>query len=156
MTVYLGADHRGFQLKSELLEWLTQAGFAVIDCGNIAHDTRDDYPEFALAVGKAVAKEPQARGIVLCGTGVGVMIAANKVPGVRAAMAWRPEVAQQARTDDDVNVLALAANFLTIEEAKPLVEAFLHTDFSQAERFTRRLQQITKYEQEVARGNGHS
>lgn len=147
MHIYIGADHRGFALKEQLKEWLQAAGQEVTDCGNTRHDPDDDYPDFSLKVAEHVAAHGQdARGIVVCGSGVGVTISANKVKGIRATTAISTAEVQHARSHDDLNVLAISADYTQPEQAKDMIDAFLHTDFSTAPRHQRRLQKIADYE----------
>lgn len=145
-TVYIGADHRGYQLKETLKPWFESQGIRVMDCGNHHLDIHDDYPDFAVSVGEKVAAEPSARGILMCGSGIGVSIAANKVKGVRASVATSPEEVVKGRRDDDMNVLALSADFLSVPEAKAMITAFLDTKYVADERFVRRLAKIQAYE----------
>lgn len=146
MKVYVGCDHRGFGLKQELLPWLGQQGYEVSDCGNSVYDQDDDYPDFSLAVADAVAKAPGSRGIVICGSGVGVVIAANKVAGIRAANGVLAEEVRSGRQDDDMNVLALSADYTSLERARELISVFLKTEFVPLERFVRRLKKIAARE----------
>lgn len=144
--IYIGADHRGYQLKASLIEWLKQEGYQVTDCGNSELDQHDDYPQFSFAVGEAVAADPSAAGVVICGSGAGAVIAANKVPGVRAILSDNPNLIISARNDDNSNVLCLGADYVTQLEAQELVSSFITTEFGQEERFKRRLAQISEYE----------
>lgn len=146
MTIFLGADHKGFQLKEDLKLWLTQNGQTVVDCGNSVLDLHDDYPDFAFAVAHEIPKDPTNRGIVICGSGAGVSIAVNKIDGVRASLGVTPEQIHDARSDDDINVLALASDYLTREQAKTIVQTFLSTPFDPQERFIRRIGKITEHE----------
>src|SRR5688572_10419843 len=116
MNIYIAADHRGFVLKNELAAWLTREGHTVNDLGAATLNKDDDYPDFAVAVARAVAEAPHnRRGIALCGSGVGVAVVANKVAGIRAALIHDPAIAAAARADDDTNVLALGADYVTLE-----------------------------------------
>ncbi len=142
MTIYIGADHRGFALKEYIRDYLAGEGRAVVDCGNAALDEADDYPDFAKAVALRVADEAGAKGIVICGSGNGVAITANKVRGIRAAVAMSAEQARAARSDEDANVIALAADHTEREEAREIVEAFLSTPFLGEERHVRRISRI--------------
>lgn len=150
MKLYLGADHRGFKLKAEIKEWLEQATqHQVIDLGNTEFDQNDDYPDFSLAVAEAVAEVDDAnlaRGIVLCGSGVGVTIAGNKVVGARVAGLNSEAEVVAARQDDDLNVLALGADFLELDQIKNLITSFLETEYQATDRHQRRLDKIRKYE----------
>lgn len=151
MTIYLGADHRGFKLKENLKQALKDEAYDVVDCGAQALAPDDDYPDYAAPVAKQVGASPAAaRGIVICGSGFGVDIVANKFPGIRAALAFTADHAYQGRHDDDVNVLALAADFVDAATAANIVKIFLTTPFAKEERYTRRLNKIDQIE--VANG----
>jgi len=154
MKIYIGSDHRGFHLKEFLKERLKKHNhnYEVIDEGAFEYDPNDDYPLFAFRVGERVASNENSRGILLCGSGAGVCIAANKVKGVRALMSKDPEIVKMARRDDDVNILCLPSDFVSQELAWELVEIFLSTDFEPAERHIRRIKQIENYE----KGSGTS
>jgi ribose 5-phosphate isomerase B len=147
MRVYLGSDHAGFDLKGRLVVHLSTLGHDVVDCGPFRYDPEDDYPPFCLHTAARVAADRESRGVVLGGSGNGEQIAANKVAGVRAALAWNPEIARLAREHNDANVLGLGARMHTPEEAAVIVETFLDTKFSGAPRHTRRIAQIDDYEQ---------
>ena len=142
MTIYIGADHRGYRLKEYVKNYLAAEGRAIEDCGNAAEDAEDDYPEFAKAVAERVANEAGAKGIVICGSGNGVAIAANRTCGIRAAVALTAAQARTARSDEDANVIALAADYTEQDEARDIVEAFLSTPFLDAERHMRRIGKI--------------
>ena len=142
MRIYIGADHRGFELKNKLADFLRQQTYDVVDKGNTIYDADDDYPIFADAVARAVAQDRDARGIVVCGSGVGVDIAANKVDGVRAGLCQTPEQATAARRDDNINVLALAADFVDDAVARAIAGAFVSTQFDKASRHQRRVDEI--------------
>jgi ribose 5-phosphate isomerase B len=147
MRVYLGADHRGFRLKNHLAQFVQKLGHEVIDCGNSTYDEKDDYADFAVRVGEAVSRDPEgSRGVVLCGSGVGVDVTANKFKGVRAAIGFSSAQVHDARRDDDMNVLALAAGFTSEAEAEEIVQSFLNTQFSHEERHVRRLRKISDIE----------
>jgi len=147
MTVYLGADHRGFSQKEMLKQWLISQGYAVIDCGNYVLDQDDDYPQFAFAVANQVKQDRDRMGIVCCGSGVGISVAANKVPGIRCGVVFNVDQARAARLDDDINVLALASDFTDQEYAKEIVLTALNTVFTGQERYQRRILQIQAKEQ---------
>ena len=146
MKIYIGADHRGFELKKELKKFLIEKGYEVEDAGAFKYDKDDDYPDFAEAVAEKVSKDDSARGILLCGSGTGMDAAANKVRGVRATLAFSKEITRAARNDDDVNVISLPADFLKSQEAEEIAEIFLKTPFEAAERRVRRLQKIAEIE----------
>lgn len=146
MRVYIGSDHAGFQLKTDLVSRLQAAGHDVVDMGAETYDPEDDYPAYCLRVGARVVAEPGSLGVVLGGSGNGEQIAANKVPGVRAALAWSEETAQLARSHNDANVVALGARMHSADTAWEILSAFLATPFSGDERHARRIAQITAYE----------
>ena len=147
MKVFIGADHKGFPLKEVLKPFVTSLGFPIVDCGNTVFDPHDDYPDFAFAVAKEVVKHADDRGIVICGSGAGVSIAVNKIDGVRAVLGVTPEQVRDARNDDNINIIALACNYLTEEQATAIVESFLNTPFGAKERYIRRIGKITTQEQ---------
>lgn len=146
MRVHLASDHAGFALKSHLLTHLAAQGHDVVDHGAFEYDAEDDYPAFCIAAGEAVAAEPGSLGVVIGGSGNGEQIAANKVDGVRAALAWSVETAKLGRQHNDANVIAIGERQHTIEEATTFVEAFLAEPFSGAERHQRRIDQLAAYE----------
>jgi len=146
MRVYLGSDHAGFELKQHLIAHLPSLGLEVEDVGPAAFDPQDDYPAYCLATGAAVVSNPGSLGVVIGGSGNGEQIAANKILGVRAALAWNPDVARLAREHNDANVVGIGARQHTQAEATEIVVAFLITPFSQDPRHQRRIAQITEYE----------
>ena len=147
MKIFLGADHRGFELKEKLKEWLKDHSYAVEDLGARELVPDDDYPDYAVAVARKVAEDPENnRGILLCGSGVGMDIAANKVKGIRATVTWNEQSAEHARTHDDVNVISLPADWTSPQDAAEIVRTFLETKFSGEERHARRLQKIEEIE----------
>jgi ribose 5-phosphate isomerase B len=146
MRVYLGADHAGYELKVHLSNYLSKQGYEVIDVGAHAFDPDDDYPTYCLHSGARVAADPGSLGVVIGGSGNGEQIAANKVPGVRAALAWNLETAQLSRQHNDANIVAIGGRQHTLDEATALVEAFLSTPYSAGERHSRRIAQIAAYE----------
>lgn len=149
MKIYLGADHRGFKLKEYLKIWLKNKGYDVIDVGAETYDPDDDYVAFAVAVSRAVSKfGNQQFGILICGSGVGMDIAANKVRGIRCGLGLSPAQVAAARNDDDINVLSIAADYTNIDSAKDMARVFLETPFSNGERHLRRLEKIDSIEHE--------
>src|SRR5690625_376322 len=131
MRIHIAADHAGFELKEHLLEHLRAGGHEVVDHGAYEYDEFDDYPPMCIAAAQAVVDEPGSLGIVLGGSGNGEQIAANKVVGARAALAWNVEIARLARQHNDANVVALGARQHSRQEATRIVEAFLAEPFSQ-------------------------
>ena len=145
MTFAVGADHGGFPLKQTVLETLEAMGHTVIDLGT--HSTESvDYPDFAAAVGRAVASQQADRGIVLCGSGVGACVAANKLRGVRACVCHDTYSAAQGVEHDDMNVLCLGARIIGPALVVELVQAFANADFQQDPRFVRRLDKVLALE----------
>lgn len=148
MRVHVGCDHAGYELKNLLARYLRTMGHDVVDHGAHDFDPEDDYPPFCIETAQGVVDEPGSLGIVLGGSGNGEQIAANKVPGVRAALAWSVETATLAREHNDANVIGIGARMHTVEEAFEITRAFLETPFSQAERHQRRIDQLAEYEEE--------
>lgn len=148
MKVFIGADHRGFELKERLKAWLSSEGYDVTDCGNTVYDKDDDYPDFSFAVAdRLVSEGPGAKGIVICGSGVGVTIAANKVRGIRCSPATSEQEITRGVADDDLNVLAISADYVGKEEAEKMITAFLTASFVGDTRHVRRLKKIEEREQ---------
>jgi ribose 5-phosphate isomerase B len=148
MIVYLGADHRGYALKERIKKALAEGPHDVRDLGAASLVSDDDYPDYAAPVAEAVLRDPQhSRGIVICGSGAGVEIVANRFKGVRATLALSAEHIAQVRHDDDMNVLALAADFTSESDALAIVDAFLKTSFdASVVRYVRRLRKIDAIE----------
>lgn len=145
--IYIGSDHRGFDLKETLKKSLKLAGYSVTDLGNAVKDENDDYPGFAASVAEKVSSEFEtARGILICGSGVGVSVVANKFKNIRCAQVGNPDQAFDSRNDDNSNILALGANYLDDETAKKIVVTWLETPFSGDERHRRRLDEISSLE----------
>jgi ribose 5-phosphate isomerase B len=146
MRVHLGSDHAGFELKQHLAEHLRAAGHEVVDHGPQVYDGQDDYPPFCLRAGVAVVAEPGSLGVVIGGSGNGEQIAANKVRGVRAALAWSLQTARLSRQHNDANVLAVGARMHSLAEAAGFVDAFLAEPFSDDPRHARRIEMLADYE----------
>lgn len=140
--IYIGADHRGFSLKQKLFQRLKAQGFDVCDLGNDRLDPDDDYPDFAKKVAEATASSAKNKGIILCGSGEGVNMVANKIPRIRAALGFNIRVTKQAREHENANVLALPAGELDLESAWEITKTFLTTPFSEEFRHARRVQEI--------------
>lgn len=148
MKIFIGADHRGFQDKEILVAALSEAGHDVEDKGAFTHDPTDDYPDFAYPVAKAVAAEPGSRGILLCGSGMGMDVVANKVRAVRATVGYSKEAIHHARAHDDINVLTLAADDLDKAALIEYATVFIETERDLDERHQRRLDKISDIEHE--------
>lgn len=146
MKVYLGTDHRGFGLKEKIKDWLKTWGYEFSDLGAYELDPKDDYPLYAEKVGVIVGKVKDARGVLLCGSGVGVDVAANKIDGVRAAIGKNKDQVRAGRNDDNMNILVIAADYTKEEEARQMLKVFLETKFAGEKRFVRRLAEIEKLE----------
>lgn len=152
MEIYIAADHRGYEMKNELVRWLKDSGYTVKDLGPATLDTDDDYPDYGIKVAEAVAESPKTRlGILLCGSGVGMSVVAGKVPGIRAALIHDPAIAQAAQRDDNLNVLALGSSYIDTKTAQDVILAWLTTPFSGEARHQRRIDKIKRYE----RGDAH-
>jgi ribose 5-phosphate isomerase B len=146
VRVYLGSDHAGFELKAHLVEHLTATGHDVIDVGAAAYDPDDDYPTFCIETARRAVADEGSLGVVIGGSGNGEQIAANKVPGCRAALAWSTETARLAREHNDAQVVGIGARMHPAAEATEIVDTFLSTRFSGNERHARRIALLTEYE----------
>ena len=146
MRVHLGSDHAGLELKEHLLNWLADNGFEAVDHGPFVYDALDDYPVFCLRAAEATADEDGSLGVVIGGSGNGEAIAANKVKGVRCALAWSEETATLAREHNDANVVSVGGRMHTVEDMTRFVEVFLGTAYSGEERHTRRIGMLADFE----------
>lgn len=150
MRVHLGCDHAGLDLKDHLITWLTEHGHEPVDHGPFVYDAEDDYPVFCLRAAQGVVDDQaagiEALGVVIGGSGNGEQIAANKVAGVRSALAWSDNTARLAREHNDANVVAVGGRMHPLEDMTRFVEIFLATPFSGAERHARRIGMLTDYE----------
>jgi ribose 5-phosphate isomerase B len=151
MRVHLGSDHAGLELKAHLIGWLTDHGYEPVDHGPFVYDAVDDYPVFCLRAAEGVARDRKAGvadslGVVIGGSGNGEQMAANKVPGIRCALAWSDETATLAREHNDAQVVSVGGRMHPLEDMMRFVEIFLATPFSGDERHVRRLSQVAGYE----------
>ncbi|PKQ25216.1 MAG: ribose-5-phosphate isomerase [Actinobacteria bacterium HGW-Actinobacteria-4] len=146
MRIHVAADHAGFELKGHLIAHLLDQGHDVVDHGAFSYNAQDDYPGFCFAAAEAVAAEDGSLGVVIGGSGNGEQIAANKVPGIRAALAWSPQIASLTRQHNNANVIGIGARMHEVDEAFAIVEAFLAEPFSDGERHQRRIDQLAEYE----------
>lgn len=146
MRIHIAADHAGFELKEELTAHFVRAGHEVIDHGAHEYDATDDYPPMCLAAGEAVVADAGSLGIVIGGSGNGEQIAANKVTGVRCALAWSIETARLGRQHNDANVVGIGARMHSVEEATAIADAFIAEPFSGDERHQRRIDLLSEYE----------
>ena len=146
MKIILGADHGGFETKEKIKEYLLANNFEIIDAGNLVYDAKDDYPDFAIAVAIRISAGEAEKGIIVCGSGVGACIAANKVKSVRACVCHDVYSAHQGVEHDDMNVLCLGGRIIGIETAKEIVHAFANAKFSNEDRHKRRLEKVLALE----------
>ncbi|MGF7228799.1 MAG: RpiB/LacA/LacB family sugar-phosphate isomerase [Candidatus Saccharibacteria bacterium] len=146
MDIFIGADHNGFELKKALATALTASGYNVQDEGDEALHPDDDFPQFAAKVVTAMrtSGDVQARGILICGSGQGMCMAANRFKGIRASIIWDVHEAHAARNDDDSNVLCLPARSISVDQAIAIAEAWIKTPFAGAPRFRRRIAEMDR------------
>ena len=145
--LYIGADHGGFALKEEIKKFLQSRNFAVTDVGAKTLQPDDDYPDYAKRVASKVSKKPHVDvGILICRSGQGVCIAANKFKHVRAALVWNTKEAKMSRTDDMTNVLCLPSDYISTKQAEKIVQTWLSTDYSTEKRHARRVKKISALE----------
>ncbi len=143
MTIFIAADHRGFELKNKIIEYLHEKNTRIEDLGNYQYDPQDDYPDFARKVAQAVLQNTKEFfGIVICGSGVGVSIVANRFPGIRCAIGFKKEQVIHARENDSVNVLALPSDYIDFETTKEFIDVFLKTQPKQEEKYARRIKEL--------------
>ena len=146
MRIHIGSDHAGLELKAELVKHLRGNGHDVTDHGPHEYDALDDYPDFCIPAAEAVAKDASSLGIVLGGSGNGEQMAANKVNGIRAALAWSIETAKLARDHNNANVIAVGGRMHEISFVKEIIDAFIASPFSNDERHIRRIKKISDFE----------
>ncbi|MDB5166715.1 MAG: Sugar-phosphate isomerase, RpiB/LacA/LacB family [Candidatus Saccharibacteria bacterium] len=144
MNIYVGADHNGFAYKQAIVAFLTKSGYSVVDVGDLKRDPEDDFPVFAKGAVTKLLGDPDtmSRAILICGSGQGMAMAANRFKGIRAALCWNLNEARSSRNDDDSNVLCLSAQNVDQKEAQTITMAWLNTPFAGAPRFRRRLEQM--------------
>ena len=144
MRIFISADHNGFQLSRNLISYLKKAGYSVVDDGTPKLDPADDFPVLAqkAVIDVLSSNDPQSRAILICGSGQGMCMAANRFKGIRACLGYDRESVRSARNDDDSNVLCLPANVLERDEAKVIVETWLNTPFAAAPRYKRRIREL--------------
>ena len=152
MRVAIASDHAGFELKTTLRPYIESLGHEVLDLGPLSFQPGDDYPDYAEALGKAVKGHQAGRGVLMCGSGVGASVAANKITGVRAAVCHDTYSAHQGVEHDDMNVLVIGSRVVGVELARELVRAFLLASFSGEERHVRRLAKVRAIEARFASG----
>lgn len=146
MKIYLGSDHAGFKVKEKLKKFFEKKNIDYEDLGAEKYEEKDDYPDYAFKVAKKVSKDKGSRGILICGSGMGMEIAANKVKGIRAVAPYDEYSAKMSRLDNDANVIGLRGRRFPFEKIKRIVSVWLKTDFSKAKRHKRRINKISSYE----------
>lgn len=144
--IYIGADHRGFNLKVKIITMLRDENHEVTDLGPTEYDPNDDYPDISFKIGEKVTSEAGAKGILICGSGVGAEIAVNKVRGIRGGLCILTKQAVAARNDDDINVVCLNSDLVPEDDNREIVNNFLETPFGSEERYIRRITKIKDYE----------
>jgi ribose 5-phosphate isomerase B len=144
MKIYIGAVHNGFEFKKQVADFLVRSGHEVVDEGDTRLDPVDDYPQFAGRTVNALLADgdTESRGLLICGSGQGMCIAANRFKGIRACLCLDAQEARVARNDDDCNVLCLPARMMSAKEAEPIISSWLRTPFAGAERFKRRIKEL--------------
>ncbi len=147
MKIYIGADHQGFQLKAQLVNYLQRSHYEVVDEGDAVLRPEDDFPQFAGRVAQAMLADADedSRGLLICGSGQGMCMAATRFKGIRASLAWAVHEAPTARNDDDSNVLCLPARILKSDRAEAIIHTWLNTPFAGAPRFKRRLKEMDQF-----------
>lgn len=152
MIIYIGADHRGYRIKEAIKNFLKDRGYQVFDVGNSRYDEEDDYPDFAMTLARKVSRDYEnSKGILVCGSGAGMEIVANKFRKVRAASIMNSDQAFDVRNDDDTNVLIVPADYLTTDTVRKILITWLETPFSGEERFRRRIEKIYRIEERFIR-----
>jgi ribose 5-phosphate isomerase B len=154
LNIALAADHGGFVLKASLIDWLKLCGYEILDLGAYVFDSKDDYPDFSLKLSEAITSGKVERGILICGSGVGASITANKIRGVRACLCHDTYTARQGVEHDNMNILCLGGRVIGIELAKELISAFLNAKFNLEEKYVRRIDKIAELERIKGINNG--
>lgn len=142
MKIFLGADHRGFELKEKVMSWLEDWSYDYEDTGAFDYDKDDDYPDFGKAVAEKVLANQGSNGILICGSGIGISIAANRYKGIRAGLAINPKQVHDSVHDEDLNVLTISSDYASENDAKEIIKIFLETQFGNEERYIRRINKL--------------
>lgn len=145
-NIYIGADHKGFELKNYLVSFLKERGINIIDLGPQTYNSEDDYPIIARAVSMNIIRQKASKGIVICGSGVGVSICCNKIKGIYCSLSLSPKHIISAVEDDDVNILALGADYISLSEGLEIVQSFLTAKPKSDEKYLRRKKMIEEIE----------
>lgn len=146
MAIIIGADHRGYELKNHIVNFMHESGYEIIDMGPSELVPRDDFVDYAEKVSRMVAQDLSNKGIVICGSGAGVSIASNKIKGVRCSIGFNIEQVKASRRDDNINVLAIASDFTLFEDAKIMIQTFLQTPYEPTDNHVRRIEKIKNLE----------
>jgi ribose 5-phosphate isomerase B len=144
--IYLGSDHRGFELKGKIKNWLTEWGYDFEDLGPYIYNKDDDYPDAAKTVAERVLAQKGNKGVLICGSGIGIIVAANKVKGIRAGSISTEAQVRASVNDEDLNIIGLSADYTEEDVAREIVRAFIETKFSEAERHVRRVKKLAEME----------
>jgi ribose 5-phosphate isomerase B len=144
--LFLGADHKGFSLKEQLKKYLLEQHISFTDLSSLQLIKDDDYPDIAAKVAQQVGRDKKNQGILICGSGIGVCIVANKFKNIRAGLFWNPEIAKTATADDNVNIVCLPGDYLKIIDAQKIIITWLKTPFKKDSKYARRLKKIYKLE----------
>lgn len=143
MHIFIGADHRGFELKNKLVEYLQEKNIRVEDMGNYQYDPLDDNPDFGQKVAQGVLQNPEEnRGIAICGSGIGMSIATNRFKGIRCCLGFNEEQVKHGRENDHINVLAIPSDYIDFETAKKFIDIFLNTNINPNEKYVRRAKKL--------------
>jgi ribose 5-phosphate isomerase B len=144
VKIYIGADHNGFAYKKKIVDFLVRSGHEIVDSGDVSLNLEDDFPQFASKVVNDLKsdKDPEAKGLLICGSGQGMCMAANRYKGIRASLCWNVEEARSARNDDDSNILCLSARYSDLMDVEAIITTWLSTPFAGASRFTRRIKEL--------------
>jgi len=143
MNIFVGTDHRGFELKNKLMEYLQEKNIRIEDMGNYQYDPLDDYSDFSRKVAQAILQNPQEfLGIVICGSGIGASITVNRFKGIRCALVFEPEQAKHGRENDHTNVISLPADYIDLEKAKKIIDAFLEAIPKKEDKYLRRIRKL--------------
>lgn len=142
MSLFIAADHRGFELKNKLIEYLQEQNIRVEDIGNYEYDPLDDYPDFAQRLAQAVLQKPDSLGIGICGSGIGICIATNRYKGIRCALSFRSDQVRHGRQNDHINIIAIPSDYIEFTAAKELVDALLETHINTSEKYYRRIEKL--------------
>lgn len=147
MTIFIGADHRGFEMKNRLIEYLQEKNIRVEDLGAYEHNPEDDNTDYGRKVAQAVLQKPdEFLGILLCGSGVEISIAANRLKGIRCGLGFDENQIKHARENDNINILSIPSDFINLDKAKAIVDVFIATEAKKDEKYIRRVKKLDSFE----------